>query len=113
MHDMTTDEGKRFNRTLAEAKNLDVFSSFYTQTLIDYKWPLVRFYTILMLFVPSVFQLIVFTLYSNLLTGQFDTSNTDYFWSKIAFITALYLLSGYFLSVELRQMKSNGWSYFL
>jgi len=69
LHDMTTDEGKKFNKALAAAKNLDVFSSFYIQTLIDYKWPLVRFYTVLLLFIPFQLQLIVFTCYSNFLTG--------------------------------------------
>lgn len=54
IHDYMSKEGIEFTQALADVRNLDVFKSFFTQCLVDYKWPLVRKYIVLTLFLPAI-----------------------------------------------------------
>lgn len=83
---------------------MDIFACRSVQALIDYKWPLVREYTIKILFVPFVFYLAIWIIYSNAFSGQIDESPTQLMIVDKVLIALLYAFSIYFLFNESRQL---------
>jgi hypothetical protein len=49
---------------------MDLFKNEVVRALIDYKWPLVRTYTIRTLFIPFSLYLASFIIFSNIFNGQ-------------------------------------------
>ena len=115
IHGFSTDTGGKFFDSLAEIDNLNLFLNPVVKSTIDYKWPLVRFYTILWLFIPFLIQLGAFIAFSNVFCGQLGPSNE--LWpaartGNIALIIILYVLAIYFLSIEIIQIAKQGIPYF-
>jgi hypothetical protein len=50
---------------LGDSENIEFFNHKSIQTLIDYKWPLVKEYTIKKLFFPFAIYLATFFIFSN------------------------------------------------
>lgn len=48
---------------------MDLFKNEVVRALIDYKWPLVRTYTIRTLFIPFSLYLASFIIFSNIFNG--------------------------------------------
>jgi len=54
LHCFGEQSGEEFFEALANADDLNLFNNRSIQTLIDYKWPVVRSYTIMRLFFPFI-----------------------------------------------------------
>lgn len=48
---------------------MDIFACKSVQAIIDYKWPLVKEYTIKLLFIPFLFFHAIWIVYSNVYNG--------------------------------------------
>jgi hypothetical protein len=55
----------KFMEALGDVENIEYFKNRSIQTIIDYKWPLVKEYTIRRLFFPFAAYLIIFFAFSN------------------------------------------------
>lgn len=69
IHGFNTHSGIPFFNSLARIDNLDIFLNKVVKAAIDYKWPIVRKYTIIFLFIPFMIQLCVFIAFSNVYDG--------------------------------------------
>jgi hypothetical protein len=102
-----------FFNSLANIDNLDIFLNKVVKSTIDFKWPIVRKYTILFLFIPFIVQLATFISYSNVFQGQYDFKQSqDGINGNLSVIIILYVLAIYFLTMELLQISKQGLSYF-
>lgn len=98
-----------FFDALANTDSIDLFANRGIQTIIDYKWKLVKEYTLKKLFAPFMVYMIAFFLYSNFVFVQrfFETdqeaeslSTYDYFFYILAPLNLA--LSIYFFVSEFR-----------
>ena len=71
---------------------------------IDYKWPIVRKYTIICLFIPFMLQLCTFIAFSNVYDGQIVTPSLQANQGNMALIVILYVLAIYFFTSEVLQI---------
>jgi hypothetical protein len=74
------------------------------QSIIDYKWPLCREYTLKLLFVPFIFYGLLWIVYSNAFNGQTDETDFKIMVTTRVIQALLYLFSIYFLVNESRQL---------
>ena len=103
--------GDDFFAALAKTEDMSLFSNTVVKAVIDYKWPLVREYTIKFLFVPFIIYLATFIVFSNVFDGQIEADeNTKR--AKLALIIILYILSGYLFFSELLQIWTQRLLYF-
>lgn len=82
-----------------------MFKNDAVMALIDFKWPLIKEYTIKLQFIPFVFYSATFIVFSNVFNGQViyddESSKQEMFkHAKIALIAILYALSVYQLMHE-------------
>jgi hypothetical protein len=103
--------GDEFFDNLARVERINMFENNIIMSIIDYKWPLVKKYTTIFLFVPFVIYLASFIVFSNVLDVQIS-ENQDYRKTKLAFIIILYILSAYFLLTEFGQLFHKKLLYF-
>lgn len=68
LHCYDTLPGDQFMEALADTDNIEYFANRGIQTIIDFKWPLAKEYTIKKLFIPFIAYLICFFVYSNLIS---------------------------------------------
>ncbi len=61
---------------LSRVDDLEIFSNEVIKALIDLKWPLVKEYTVKILFIPFILYLASFVAFSNVFNGQL-TSDDD------------------------------------
>ena len=94
--------GDDFFNALADCNNIQLFKYRSLQTIIDYKWPLAREYTIKLLFVPFCMYLAIFIVYSNAFNGQVDFNEPGMYEVDKVLSAILYLFSIYFLQNECR-----------
>eukprot|EP00347_Sterkiella_histriomuscorum_P010355 403376619 len=113
IHSFAGKNGQAFFNSLAGCSNMDLFACRSVQALIDYKWPLVREYTIKILFVPFIFYQALWIIYSNVFNGQMDESPEDLDITEKVIIALLYVFSIYFLFNESRQIINQGFRYLL
>jgi len=101
--------------SLGNSESIQLFSYRSIQTIIDYKWPLVKEYTIKKLFFPFAVYLIAFFVYSNYIYENIHrTDNSEA--EKVlgyAIMATLLALSVYFIANETRQLISTGFDYLL
>jgi hypothetical protein len=62
---------------LSKVEDIDLFSNEVIRSLIDFKWPLVKEYTVKMLFIPYLFYLALFICFSNVFNGQVTYDNIE------------------------------------
>jgi len=62
--------GNEFFKALSDLECFDIFTLLPIKKLIDFKYPLVKEYTIKKLFVPFVFYLAIFMIYVNIIIGM-------------------------------------------
>lgn len=86
------------------------------KALIDLKWPLVKEYTVKILFFPFVLYLASFVAFSNVFNGQLvganDEENQKIRLAKLILIIILYLLSVFALCNEVVQLYQQRKEYF-
>ncbi|CDW75557.1 wd-40 repeat protein [Stylonychia lemnae] len=115
IHSYNEVSGDEFFKALADSNDIELFSYRSIQSVIDYKWPLAREYTIKVLFIPFIFYQLTFLIYSNVFCGQFqfgEDKYSDSWWIGHNVLAALlYLFSIYFLSNEIRQFYVTGIDY--
>ena len=104
VHSYTGKNGAAFFKALADCKNMDIFNCRSVQALIDYKWPLVKEYTIKILFIPFLIYISLWIIYSNVFNGQLDENTDDLIITDKVIIALLYAFSIYFLFNESRQI---------
>jgi hypothetical protein len=101
---------------LSNVKDIDLFSNKVIRYLIDYKWPLVKEYTVKMLFIPYLFYLAFFIAFSNVFNGQLTYTDEHNKWqfdlAKFIVIICLYILSIFFLGNEILQVSKQLGEYF-
>ena len=61
------DNSTNFMEALAEIDTLAFFENSTIRAIIDFKWPLSRYYIILFLFVPFLIYLALYIFFSNVL----------------------------------------------
>ena len=88
-----------------------MFENTIIKSIIDFKWPLVKTYTVRFLFIPFIIYLAAFVVFSNVLDKQLP-DNEDKKKAKMAFIIILYILSSYLLLTEIVQLIHKKWMYF-
>ena len=106
VHTYTDDVAVKFFDALAETSDLSLFSHRSVQAIIEFKWPLVREFTIKVLFIPFCIYLAVFVTWSNVFNNfVFPVNERSWFslWAAEKVICViLYLFSIYFITNEVR-----------
>jgi hypothetical protein len=106
VHTYTDDVAVKFFDALAETSDLSLFSHRSVQAIIEFKWPLVREFTIKVLFIPFCIYLAVFVTWSNFFNNfVFPVNERSWFslWAADKVICViLYLFSIYFITNEVR-----------
>lgn len=69
IHSFIEERSSEFFNVLSKVGNLEIFSNEVIKALIDFKWPLVKEYTIKILFIPFMFYLAIFITFSNVFNG--------------------------------------------
>lgn len=67
VHRFTEETGDQFFDKLARVEKIQMFENTIIKSIIDFKWPLVKTYTIRFLFVPFILYLVSFIVFSNVL----------------------------------------------
>jgi len=75
VHDYQEPVGNEFFKALSDLETFDIFTMLPIKKLIDFKYPLVKEYTIKKLFVPFVFYLAIFMFYVNVIEQMADTAD--------------------------------------
>ncbi len=89
---------------LSRVEDFEIFSNVVIKALIDLKWPLVKEYTVKILFFPFMLYLACFVAFSNVFNGQLigenEEENHKIRLAKLILIIILYLLSIFALCNE-------------
>ncbi len=101
IHVMSNKFGIQFFNSLASIDNLTIFLNPVVKSAINYKWPTVRNYTLVLLFIPFFIMLAAFVIFSNVLCGQIESFSSLESRFNIALIVILYILAAYFLVIEI------------
>lgn len=101
VHSSANKISRRFFDALAQVDSMDLFTSRTVQVLVDYKWPLVRKYTVIYMLIPFVIFHLTFIVYSNVLNFQY-TATDAYYNGQYAVSAILYAFCIYFLQNETR-----------
>jgi hypothetical protein len=111
LHCFGDSAGDSFFDALANTEDLTLFTRKSIIALIDYKWPLVRDFTIKRLFIPFIlFQITFFTFSNFIYVAKLEenlTPENEETWTatlEIIFSVLLILFSAYFMYYEVRQM---------
>lgn len=93
---------------------MSIFQNEAIRVLIDYKWPLVKKYTVILLFIPFLIYLATFIAFSNVFNGQITSEgdNENYRNGKLALMILLYIMSLYSLLSEGFQLRRQKIHYF-
>jgi hypothetical protein len=106
VHTYSDEVAVKFFDALAESKDLTLFSHRSVQAIIEFKWSLVREFTIKVLLIPFCIYLAVFVTWSNVFNNfVFPVNERSWFslWAADKIICGiLYLFSIYFLTNEVR-----------
>ncbi|CDW84531.1 wd-40 repeat protein [Stylonychia lemnae] len=113
VHSYTGKVGEEFFQAMANSKNMDLFACRSVQAIIDYKWPLVREYTIKLLFAPFIFYHCAWITYSNVFNGQVAQDTDEIIIADKVLSAILYVFSIYFLVNEVRQILNQGFTYMI
>lgn len=70
LHSFVEARSAQFFIVLSRVENIEIFSNEVIKALIDLKWPLVKEYTVKILFVPFILYLMCFVAFSNVFNGQ-------------------------------------------
>ena len=108
LHSFEEENAIEFFNVLSKV-DLDIFSNDVIRCLIDFKWPLVKEFTVKILFIPFIFYISLFIAFSNAFNGQvaFDddeAAEKKFRLAKLIIIILLYVLSVFFLSNEIVQL---------
>ena len=108
LHSFEEENAIEFFNVLSKV-DLDIFSNDVIRCLIDFKWPLVKEFTVKILFIPFIFYISLFIAFSNAFNGQvtFDddeAAEKKFKLAKLIIIILLYVLSVFFLSNEIVQL---------
>jgi hypothetical protein len=108
LHSFEEEHAIEFFNVLSKV-DLDIFSNDVIRCLIDFKWPLVKEFTVKILFIPFIFYICLFIAFSNAFNGQvtFDddeVSEKKIKLAKLIIIILLYVLSVFFISNEIVQL---------
>ena len=129
--DMNAPIHNLFFSQLSDSSNYDLFSNNAIRKIIDFLHPIVIKYTILVLFLPFLFYIILYLLYTDLIysavrpKGQAQLEKDSdgnlvkedfqltihYSRAHWAFIALLFVFSAYFLIFEIVQFKKHGLKY--
>jgi hypothetical protein len=98
IHSFIEDRSSEFFTVLSNVKSLDIFSNEVIKAIIDFKWPLVKEYTVKFLFIPFMIYLATFIAFSNVFNGQYKGTTKEEIENakkgKFALIIILYIFSG-------------------
>ena len=98
---------------MANCENIAIFNFKSIQYLIDHKWPLAKEYTIKILFIPFLFYLAFFCIYSNCFNQQYVFyTRVGMYQADIVISAILYAFSIYFLQNEIKQIWMGPLDYF-
>lgn len=97
---------------------MDIFKNEAIKALIDFKWPIIKEFTIKKMFIPFLFYLAIFITFSNVFNGQVsydddEERQAEFIKAKIVLISFLYALSVYTWLHEIVQFYRQGIIYFL
>lgn len=70
VHCFQEEVSDKFFHALARVERIELFKNSIISAIIDFKWPLVKKYTIRFLFIPFLLYLAVFIVFSNVLDSQ-------------------------------------------
>ena len=120
MHDYQEDVGNQFFDALADCPDYELFSNMAIRKMIEFKYPLVKEYTIKKLFIPYLIFLVTFMVYVNIVYQISENAKFDlgqkYAYSTIwivdvCFNVVLFVFSIYFLQNEVLQLIADGMNY--
>ena len=111
LHSYSDVNSHEFFLKLADFDDMEIFNSRSIKALIDYKYPLCREFTVKILFMPFIFYLCTFIIYSNIFQGQYPKDTVHWERAEIALWVILYGMSFYFLFNECRQLLISGVDY--
>jgi len=104
LHSFIEPRSAHFFNVLSRVKNIEIFSNEVIKALIDLKWPLVKEYTVKILFFPFILYLATFVAFSNVFNGQLTGDNEEekqkIRLAKLILIIILYFLSVFTISNE-------------
>jgi len=112
LHDYQEDLSHEFFMSLAECENLEIFGTRAIRSLIEYKWPLAREWTVKLLMIPYIIFLCIFAYYTTnvrpgALAGETSSKALDPYVSFFLVLACLY-----FARNEAIQLYESGLSYF-
>lgn len=118
---MSSKVSKKFIQALADSDNMKLFQTIAVKKLIDFLWPVILRFTVLMLFIPYILMLSLYIWYSHF---EFEGTDgyvlKDYFKFKgqgpilkISVVIALTALCLYFIIIEVIQLWKQKFWYFL
>ena len=116
IHSFVEPRSEAFFNVLSRVGEITIFSNVVIKALIDLKWPLVKEYTVKILFFPFVIYLACFVAFSNVFNGQLigetEEENQKIRLAKFILIIILYVLSGFSLCNEVVQVYQQRKEYF-
>ncbi len=68
LHSFTEERSAEFFNVLSKVQ-VEIFENEVIRALIDFKWPLVKEYTVKILFIPFILYLATFIAFSNVFNG--------------------------------------------
>jgi len=77
LHSFVEPRSAEFFNVLSKVKNMDIFGNEVVRALIDLKWPLVKEYTVKILFMPFLLYLLCFVAFSNVFNGQLTSEKEE------------------------------------
>ena len=96
---------------MAQTEDIELFNQKAIKRILQFKWPIVRFYILLKLFLPYVVFLVTYLGY-NTNIYPYRNNNETYEILNIVFQVLVGLIALYFLRNEVRQLSSAGIEYF-
>jgi Polycystin cation channel len=110
LHTYTSEHSDNFFNKLKDCDNYEIFEQSAIKKIIEFKWPLTREYTIKKQLIPYLVFMFTFLIYMNeVYVMRFDYAGMDIV--NYVFIVILGCMSGYFFTLEMKQLRNEGLDY--
>ena len=101
--------GKQFIKALIEQPEIEIYSCYVVQNIINYHWRFVRWQMYGIYLIPFILQLVSFSIWSNLVLNDIKLQFSSIDTTAVIFIVCLSL---YLIALEIRELVKNGIKYF-
>ncbi len=109
LHSYTHENTNKFFEALSDCTNYDIFEQAAIKKIIEFKWPLLKEFTIKKLLMPYLVYMLTYLFYVNFV--YLNRFNEGYALMNYSCIIVLGVFSAYFLKLEVNQLLNEGKGY--